>query len=90
LPRRKADIRAPFTRPTQRDQQGTISAFYSTNMAEDSYQTLLTILRDRDVPYDRDAIKAAFNDSDSQTAIKVWIEEYLTPETLLTRDEATL
>jgi hypothetical protein len=75
---------------TQHDQQVTISAFYSTNMAEDLYQMLLTILRDRDVPYDRDAIKAAFNDPDSQIAIQAWIQEYLTPETLLTRDEAAL
>jgi hypothetical protein len=59
-------------------------------MAEDSYQTLLSILRDRDIPYDRDAIKAAFNDQGSQTAIQAWIEEYLTPETLLTREEAAL
>ena len=59
-------------------------------MAEESYQTLLTILRDRDVPYDRDAIKAAFNDPESQTAMQAWMQEYLTPETLLTRDEATL
>jgi hypothetical protein len=59
-------------------------------MAEESYQTFLTILRDRDVPYDREAIKAAFNDPNSQTAIQAWIQEYLTPETLLTRDEAAL
>lgn len=50
----------------------------------------MTILRDRDIPYDRDAIKAAFNDPDSQTAIQAWIQEHLTPETLLTRDEAAL
>jgi hypothetical protein len=56
-------------------------------MAEDSY---LTILRGRDVPYDREAIKAAFNDPESRTAIQAWIQEYLTPETLLTRDEAAL
>lgn len=59
-------------------------------MAEDSYQTFLTILRDRDIPYDRDAIKAAFNEPESQTAIQEWMQEYLTPETLLTRDEAAL
>jgi hypothetical protein len=59
-------------------------------MSNDSYQKFLSILRDRDVPYDRDAIKAAFNDPDSEAAIQAWIEEYLTPETLLTRDEAAL
>jgi hypothetical protein len=59
-------------------------------MADDSYQTLLSILRDRDIPYDRDAIKTAFKDPESQTAIHAWMEEYLTPDTLLTRDEAAL
>jgi hypothetical protein len=59
-------------------------------MSNDLYQKFLSILRDRDVPYDRDAIKAAFNDPDSEAAIQAWIEEYLTPETLLTRDEAAL
>jgi hypothetical protein len=59
-------------------------------MAEDSYQTLLSILRDREIPFDRDAIKAAFNDPESQAAIQAWMEEYLTPETLLTRDEVAL
>jgi hypothetical protein len=92
LPRRKAEIwRVLSTRPTQYiHQQGTISAFYSTTMSNDLYQKFLSILRDRDVPYDRDAIKAAFNDPDSEAAIQAWIEEYLTPETLLTRDEAAL
>jgi hypothetical protein len=83
-------LAGPSTPSTQHDQQGAISAFHSTTMAEDSYQTFLSVLRDRDIPYDRDAIKAAFNDPDSQTAIQAWIEEYLTPETLLTRDEAAL
>jgi len=59
-------------------------------MADDLYQKFSSILRDRDIPYDRDAIKAAFNDPDSRPTIQAWIEEYLTPETLLTRDEAAL
>ena len=59
-------------------------------MTDDLCQTFLSILRDRDIPYDRDVIKVAFNDPDSQPAIQAWIEEYLTPETLLTRDEAAL
>jgi len=59
-------------------------------MTDNLYQKFLSILRDRDIPYDRDAIKAAFNDPDSLPAIQAWTEEYLTPETLLTRDEAAL
>jgi hypothetical protein len=50
----------------------------------------LKALRDRDIPYDRDAIKSAFANQDSTIAIQEWIEEYLSPETLLTKDEATL
>jgi hypothetical protein len=59
-------------------------------MAEDPFNTLIGILRDRDVPYDRDALKSACNDPENQTAIREWIQEYLSPETLLTKDEANL
>ncbi|KUJ19137.1 uncharacterized protein LY89DRAFT_716730 [Mollisia scopiformis] len=59
-------------------------------MADALSSTLIRILRDRDIPYDREAIKAAFADKESQTAVQAWIEEYLSPETLLTKDEAAL
>jgi hypothetical protein len=59
-------------------------------MAEDPIDTLLKALRDRDLPYDRDAIKSAFADPDYKNAMQGWIEEYLSPDTLLTKDEATL
>jgi hypothetical protein len=59
-------------------------------MAETPMDTLLKALRDRDIQYDRDAIKSAFADRDSKIAIQEWIEEYLSPETLLTKDESTL
>jgi hypothetical protein len=59
-------------------------------MAEDLFDVLVGILRNRDVPYDCDALKSACNNPESQTAIRDWIEEYLSPETLLTKDEATL
>jgi hypothetical protein len=48
------------------------------------------VLRDHDIPYNRDAIKAALADPENQTAVQAWIEEYLSPETLLTKDEAAL
>lgn len=70
--------------------QGDISAFLDLNMAEDSFDTLVAILRDRDISYDRDALKAAYNDPEHQPTIREWIQEYLTPETLLTKDEAVL
>jgi hypothetical protein len=59
-------------------------------MAEDTFSLLVRALRDRDVPYDREALKSACNDPDNQTAIQEWIHEFLSPETLLTKDEAIL
>lgn len=76
--------------PRHHYQQGVFSAFLETNMADDSLNTLLEILRDRDVPYNRDAIKSAFDSPESQTAILTWMQEYLSPATLLTKEEATL
>jgi hypothetical protein len=58
-------------------------------MADDLFNELTKILRDRDIAYDRDAIKSALSDPDGQTAIREWME-YLAPETLLTKDEAAL
>lgn len=59
-------------------------------MANTLFDDLTKILRDRDIPFDRDAIKSALKDPESQTAIREWMEEYLAPETLLTKDEAAL
>lgn len=59
-------------------------------MVDNPLNTLLEILRDRDVPYNHDAIKAAFDSPGSQTAIQAWMEEYLSPATLLTKEEVTL
>jgi hypothetical protein len=58
-------------------------------MAEKSFDELVKILRDRDIPFDRDGLKSAFKTPESQTAIRDWMREYLTPETLLTKEEAT-
>jgi hypothetical protein len=59
-------------------------------MTDNSLNFLLEILRDRDVPYNRDAIKSIFDDPESKAVIQAWMQEYLSPETLLTRDEAAL
>jgi hypothetical protein len=59
-------------------------------MTDDLFNEITKILRDRDIPFNRDAIKSALSDAESQTAIREWVEEYLAPETLLTKDEATL
>ena len=57
-------------------------------MADDHFNTLINVLRDRDIAFDRNALEAAYNDPESQEVIQEWIKEYLTPETLLTKDEA--
>lgn len=59
-------------------------------MLDPSLNSLFEILRDYDVRYDRDAIKSVCEDPKCQTAIQGWMEEYLGPETLLTREEAAL
>jgi hypothetical protein len=56
----------------------------------DSLNSLFEILRERDIPYDSDELKAAFGDPESQTAVQDWMDEYLSPETLLTKEEAAL
>jgi hypothetical protein len=59
-------------------------------MADKSFEELIQILRDRDIPFDRDALKAAFKAPESRSAIQNWMNEFLTPATLLTKEEATL
>lgn len=59
-------------------------------MAEDSLHVLIKALRDHDLPCDREAIKSAFADQETRTVLQAWVEEYLLPETLLTKDEANL
>jgi hypothetical protein len=59
-------------------------------MADSSFEYLAEILRDHDVPFDRDALKSAFDDPESQTAIHAWMQEYISPDTLLSKDEAAL
>lgn len=59
-------------------------------MADDIFNTLVRVLREHDVPYDREALKSACADPQNHTAIEEWVHEYLSPETLLTKDEATL
>lgn len=57
-------------------------------MADDLLNDIVRILRERDVPYDRDALKSALNDPEGLTAIQQWKEEYLSSDTLLTKEEA--
>jgi hypothetical protein len=59
-------------------------------MADNSFESLVKILHDHGVSFDYDSIKSAFDDPESQTAIRAWMNEYLSPETLLSEDEAAL
>ncbi|KAF4636224.1 hypothetical protein G7Y89_g1879 [Cudoniella acicularis] len=59
-------------------------------MADDLLNEVIRILRDRDVPYDREALRSALRDPGSQTAVREWMEEYLSPDILLTKDEAAI
>ncbi|CCU81679.1 hypothetical protein BGHDH14_bgh04668 [Blumeria hordei DH14] len=58
-----------------------------------STQTLRTIeraLRDRDIEFDYEALKSAMSDTDTKMAIQEWVEEYITPETLLNKEEENM
>lgn len=59
-------------------------------MASDSLQTLTRVLKDRDIAFDRVALGKAYDNPESRPAIDEWVEEYLGPETLLSKDEAAL
>jgi hypothetical protein len=59
-------------------------------MADSSFESFVKILHDHEVSFDHDSIKSAFDDPESQTAIRAWMDEYLSPETLLSKDEAAL
>ncbi|RDL38167.1 Uncharacterized protein BP5553_05600 [Venustampulla echinocandica] len=59
-------------------------------MADDLFNDLVKILQDRDILHDADAIKSAFNDPESRSAIREWMHEYLAPETLLTKEEGNI
>lgn len=60
-------------------------------MANNTYlNTLVKILRERDIPYNRDEIKSICDDSEHQANIRALVDEYLSPETLLTKEEVNL
>ncbi|KAI0996991.1 hypothetical protein K3495_g11192 [Podosphaera aphanis] len=57
---------------------------------DDSFNIIIQTLRERDIPYDSSALESTLTDPANQTALREWVEEYLTPETLLTKNEAVL
>ena len=59
-------------------------------MTTDHFDRLLRALKDRDIAYDRSALEKAYNNPEKRPAIDIWIQEYLTPDTLLTKNEVAL
>lgn len=59
-------------------------------MTDCSFESLVDILRAHDVIFDYDSLKSGFDHPESQTAIQEWMQEYLSPETLLSKDEEAL
>lgn len=60
-------------------------------MADNTYlNALAKVLRDRDIPYNRDELKSICDDSEYQAKIRAFVDEYLSPETLLTKEELNL
>ena len=55
-----------------------------------SLNSLLKVLRDRDIPYDRESIKSAFDNPENQSTILAWMQEFLSSETILTKEEVAL
>ncbi|KAL4806987.1 hypothetical protein BDV18DRAFT_111110 [Aspergillus unguis] len=56
----------------------------------DPAEVLISALKDRNVPVKRDEIKAAFDNRSSNVQITQWVQEHLTPDTLLSHEELAL
>jgi hypothetical protein len=59
-------------------------------MASSDLAALLTALRDRDIPLGKDDIAWASENQKSRLKASTWVQEYLQPATLLTKDELDL
>lgn len=51
---------------------------------------LLRVLEDRNIQLGQDDVAWAFESSTTSSPITTWIQEYLSPDTLLTREEVAL
>lgn len=56
----------------------------------DHLEHLLTVLRDRQIPLGRDDVQWAFNAPNTKDMVVEWVEEYLGPDTLLSKEELDL
>jgi hypothetical protein len=59
-------------------------------MKHEQLDYLLRILEDRDINLGRDDIQWAFESSKTKGDASAWVEEYLKPATLLSREELEL
>lgn len=57
---------------------------------EEAAHHLLNVLEERDLNVDLDKVLAVFEDSDTKRDAAAWVNEYLNPETLLTKEELDL
>ncbi|SMR54274.1 unnamed protein product [Zymoseptoria tritici ST99CH_3D1] len=56
-------------------------------MASSDLKVLLTALRDRELPPNKEDIARAFEDRNTQEEASSWVQEFLQPSTLLTKEE---
>lgn len=59
-------------------------------MADEPLNSLFKMLRDRDISYNREDLKAAYGSPEHEAGIQAWIGEYVSSGTLLTKEEAAL
>lgn len=53
-------------------------------------KTLLRVLEERDIPLNADDVAWAFESSKTKDSAASWVQEFLQPQTLLTKDELAL
>ncbi|KAK5686480.1 hypothetical protein LTS10_002599 [Elasticomyces elasticus] len=56
-------------------------------MAPNEHRHLIRVLDERNIPLDPDDIAKAFANDETRPAITSWVQEYLSPATLLTKEE---
>ena len=56
----------------------------------DSASTVLSIFKDRNIRASRDEIESALNDATTHPESVKWVEEHLSPDTLLSQEELAL
>ncbi|KAL2872257.1 uncharacterized protein BJX67DRAFT_376083 [Aspergillus lucknowensis] len=59
-------------------------------MPADPTQVVISALKDRNIPLKRDEIAAVFQDEVENAKSTQWVQEHLTPDTLLSQEELTL